>query len=187
MPRRTTHPLVLDLPSRSLSSTSPATSTSSTPSSPPAPAKDLPQFLALRENPLLQLPSLNTGLPPADFSPAIVSQSVPCPPTVIKLGLITPDTPGFPFQREVHNIRMEETHAKMDSHIPTPTLTNSPGSPLEMEYSLEEFERYLPLSNLPTPPLSEMSSPELLVELNFQDTLNPDLYGRFSRIPVVYI
>ncbi|KAG0127025.1 hypothetical protein HOY82DRAFT_626301 [Tuber indicum] len=123
-----------------------------------------------------------------------VSQSVPCLPTVFKLGLVTPDTPSFPLrgdrEEEAHDSKRlrssqaqkEGTSHAMDSHIPTPTLTNSPGSPLEMEYSYEEFERYLPLSNFPTPPLSDQYSPELPAGLNFEDVLNPELYGPASYL-----
>jgi hypothetical protein len=51
-----------------------------------------------------------------------------------------------------------------------------------MEYSYEEFERYLPLSNFPTPPLSDQYSPELPAGLNFEDVLNPELYGPASYL-----
>lgn len=193
MPRRSTQSLVLTLSPRLPSS--PA-STAGPSSSSRAFDSSLPQLSA----PCTALPPL---LPPPPSKPPItasdmniVSQFVPCLPTVFKLGLVTPDTPSFPFGRdgegeEAHDskrlrssqARKEGTPHTMDSHIPTPTLTNSPGSPLEMEYSYEEFERYLPLSSFPTPPLSDPYSPEPLAGLNFEDALSPELYGGFYILP----
>lgn len=82
--------------------------------------------------------------------------------------------------------RGHQTEENMECQIYTPNLTNSPGSPLDLDldYSFEEFERYLPLSNLPTPPPSDPSSPAMLVEVDFEEELNPELFGRYLLIKV---
>lgn len=187
MPRRNTHSLALVLPSRLPSSPSMAGPSSSS----RAFDSSLPQLSA----PCTTLPSL-LPLPPSELPTTasdmnVASQSMPCLPTVFKSGLVTPDTPAFHFRgdgeeeaRKSERLQGSQSQKEraphaMDSHIPTPTLTNSPGSPSEMEYSYEEFERYLPLSNFPTPPLSDPSSPELLAGPNFEDALSPELYGGF--------
>lgn len=180
MSRRNTHSLVLVLPSRNSICSSPPSSSS--PSSfsithPPAqcsaPCSRPPQF------------PLSASQPPATDGHSPSSHSLPCLSTVLKLGLVTPDTPAFRFHAS-HDSEMSkdnqshQAEESMDCHIPTPNLTNSPGSPLDLDLdcSFEEFERYLPLSNLPTPPPSDQSFPAMLVEVDFEEDLNPEFFGR---------
>jgi len=188
MPRRNTHSLALALPPRLPSS--PSSMAGLSPSS-RAFDNSLPQLSAPCTTLPPLIPLLSSELPTTASDMNIASRSMPCLPTVFKSGLVTPDTPAFHFrgdrEEEACNSerlrssqpRKQGTPHAMDSHIPTPTLTNSPGSPSEMEYSYEEFERYLPLSNFPTPPLSDPSSPELLAGPSFEDALSPELYGGF--------
>jgi len=186
MPRRNTLSLALALPPRLTSSPSSMAGLSS---SSRAFDNSLPQLSAPCTTLPPLLPLLSSELP--TIASDVTSQSMPCLPTVFKSGLVTPDTPAFHFRgdreeeaRNSERLRSSQSQKEgaphaMDSHIPTPTLTNSPGSPFEMEYSYEEFERYLPLSNFPTPPLSDPSSPELLAGPSFEDALSPELYGGF--------
>ncbi|RPB11729.1 hypothetical protein P167DRAFT_488831 [Morchella conica CCBAS932] len=189
MSRRNTHSLVLVLPSyHSICSSPPSSSSSSSPSSSPS---------FSTANPPAQCPAPCTRPPPfpvfadhpATAGHKFVSRSLPCLPTVHKLGLVTPDTPVFPFHatqdshisgEKMSMCQEASTDNMMECHIPTPNLTNSPGSPgsldLDLDCSFEEFERYLPLSNLPTPPPSD-SSPKMLVEVDFEEELNPELFG----------
>lgn len=185
MSRRNTHSLVLVLPSRHSICSSPPSSSS--PSSfpithPPAqcsaPCSRPPPF-----------PLSASSQTQAIDGHSLGSQSLPCLPTVFKLGLVTPDTPAFQFHASHNSNLSKDNHShqaeeNMECHIPTPNLTNSPGSPLDLDLdcSFKEFERYLPLSNLPTPPPSDQSSPAMLVEVDFEEELNPELFGRFLSI-----
>lgn len=193
MSRRNTHSLVLVLPSRYSICSSPPSSSS--PSSSSFSITNIPaQCSATCSRPSQFNLSAPSSQPPATDGHSLGTQLLPCLPTVFKLGLVTPDTPAFHFRasqdggisKDDHMSRNHQTEENMECHICTPNLTNSPGSPLDLDLdcSFEEFERYLPLSNLPTPPPSDPSSPSMLVEVDFEEELNPELFGRCLSIKV---
>lgn len=190
MSRRNTHSLVLVLPSRYSICSSPPSSSSSSPS---FSITNLPAQCSTPYSRPPQFPlSASSSQPPALDGHCLGTQSLPCLPTIFKLGLVTPDTPAFHFcasqdssiSKDNHMSPSHQTEENMEYHICTPNLTNSPGSPLDLDLdcSFEEFERYLPLSNLPTPPPSDPSSPAMLVEVDFEEELNPELFGRCLSI-----
>lgn len=194
MSRRNTHSLVLVLPSRYSICSSPPSSSS--PSSSSFSITNLPaQCSATCSKPPQFNLSASSSQPLATAGHSFGTQLLPCLPTVFKLGLVTPDTPAFHFHASQDSGRSKDNHMSpshhqteenMEYHICTPNLTNSPGSPLDLDLdcSFEEFERYLPLSNLPTPPPSDPSSPAMLVEVDFEEELNPELFGR--RLSIVF-
>lgn len=180
MSRRNTHSLVLILPPRySICSSPPSSSLSFSITNLPA------QCSATCSKPHQFNFSASSSQSPVIASHSFGTQLLP---TIFKLGLVTPDTPAFHFHASQdggiskgnHMPRSPRAEENMEYHICTPNLTNSPGSPLDLDLdcSFEEFERYLPLSNLPTPPPSDPSSPAMLVEVDFEEELNPELFGR---------
>ncbi|KAL7273514.1 hypothetical protein RUND412_003630 [Rhizina undulata] len=152
-------------------------------------------------------PPLLPSLPSEPVAAAVdknrASQTLASTSTLINLAIVTPESPHFSINTlsideanetscsldDLNNdcktsleLKREIVDMSETMQLPTPTLTNSPSSPNELEITLEELERYLPLSNLPTPPLSDPSSPDTLLELDFEDLLNPELLGPATHL-----